>query len=462
MVLDPKLAAASGNPAPREITRELAAYAVRSSFAALPDHVRTEAARAFLNWMGCTLGGSHEPAVEMAIATAMEAGGNPQSSIIGHRQRTDVASAAFINCLSSSMLAFDDTHLATVTHPTGPVAAALLAHCEKAAVTGEEFINALALGIEIECRMSNVLLLPPAQGNVALYVTGLSGPIGAAAALGRLLGFDEQKMVWAIGLAAAQASGFRGTHASMAGLVVPALGARNGVAAAMLAAKGFTCTERILESEKGFVNVFSPGADLNRAVDGLGRDFELLNNAYKPYPAGIVIHAAIDACLDVKERLGADDGIADVVVKVHPLTLALTDRRTPTTTFEAQVSLYHWAACALLRGKAGVAEMRQDSIDDPAVAALRARIKAAPDPALGRDESVVEVTLPNQATLRSHVVNARGSIARPMTDDDLDAKFRLQANYVLPSRSTDELLRLCRDAASLRDVGKDIAAVLNA
>jgi len=447
-------------PAPRKITRELAAFAAHSSFAALPDHVRTETARAFLNWMGCVLGGCREPPIEIAVAAVAETGGNPQASIIGHRRRTDVASAAFVNCFSSSVLAFDDTHLATVTHPTGPVAAALFALCEKESVSGENFVNALALGIEIECRMSNVLLLPPSQANVGLYVTGLTGPIGAAAALGRLLNFDEQKMTWAIGIAAAQASGFRATHGSMTGLVVPALGARSAVAAAILASKGFTCSDMTLEAENGFVGIFAPGGDLARATDGLGRHFDLLSNAYKPYPCGIVIHPTIDACLEIAERLDTDAKLENVTITVHPLALTLTDRRSPITPLEAQISLQHWAAVALLRRSAGLAEVRQDCIDDPHVAALRARIAVIADPALRRDEATAEVCLAGRSSLQSHVASARGSANRPMTDHDLDTKFRAQANLILPSQATDELLRLCRDIATLRNVGKDIAAAL--
>jgi 2-methylcitrate dehydratase PrpD len=317
----------------------------------------------------------------------------------------------------------------------------------------------LALGIEIQCRLSNMLLLPPAAANVSLYITGITGPVGTAVALGRLFKFDVQRMIWAIGLAATQAAGFRGTHGSMAGLVVPAFGARSGVLAALLARKGFTCSEHILEGGKGFVDIFSADADLNRAVEGLGTQFELLANAYKPYPAGIVVHPAIDACLDIAERLGNPADIRAVRLTVHPLTLTLADRRQPKDPIEAQVSLYHWAAAAFLRKTAGVAELRQDYIDDPQVAAMKARIEAVGDAALGRDEAQAEVMLADGTSLRSHVANARGSIARPMTDAELDAKFRSQANTVLAKEQTDELLRLCRQASRLSDVGKDIARV---
>jgi 3-dehydroquinate dehydratase-2 len=139
----------------RAITHEIAAYAAASHYAALPENIRIETKRAFLNWVGCALGGSGEALASSAIGAVLMTGGAEQATIIGRRRRTDVASAAFVNCASSSALAYDDTHLATVTHPTGPVAAALLAYAETTPVTGEEFLNALALGIEIECRQSN-------------------------------------------------------------------------------------------------------------------------------------------------------------------------------------------------------------------------------------------------------------------------------------------------------------------
>ena len=452
----------ANQPARRAITRELAGYAAQSRWSALPDNVRAEAARAFTNWMGCVLGGCSQPAVELAAATVAELGGAAQASIVGHEARTDVASAAFVNCISSSILAFDDAHLATVTHPSGPVGAALFAFSQKQPVSGEDFLNAFALGIELTCRVSNLLVLPPSKMNVGFYVTGLSGPIGVAAAIGNLLGLDEQRMNAAIGLGASQSSGFRATHGTMTAHFRPGHAARCGVLAAMLAAKGFTSDDHALEADNGFVDVFAADADLGRAVDGLGSHFELLSNAYKPYPCGIVIHPTLDACMEVRRQFTPDTRIADVTLRVHPLAIKLTGVRTPATPLESHVSLYHWAAAALLRGSAGIAEMEQDCIDDPAVAALRARIQAVPDAAIGRDQSIVEVTLADGRSLRAHVLTTRGSAARPMTDDELDDKFRSQAGLRLPPHRVDELLRLCRGVASLRDVGREIAAVLHA
>jgi 2-methylcitrate dehydratase PrpD len=443
-------------PPVRAITRELARYASQARSAALPAHVRTEAARAFLNWVGCALGGCHEPAVDLAAATVTELGAPPQSSLVGRHQGTDMASAAFVNCISSSVLAFDDAHLATVTHPSGPVCAALLAFSETRRVSGEDFANALALGIELTCRLSNVLVLPPSQFNVGFYVTGLTAPIGVAAAIGNLLRLDEQQMNAALGLAASQASGFRATHGTMTAHFRPGHAARSGLFAALLASKGFTSDDHALEADKGFFDVYASHAQLDRAVDGLGEQFELLANAYKPYPCGIVIHPVLDACLEIRQQCG-DATPEQVRLSVHPLAIALTGVREPSTPLESHVSLYHWAAAALVRGAAGLPEMRQDCIDDPRIASLRARIEAVADPSIRRDQARVEVTLSDGRRLQAHVDQVRGSVGRPMTDAELDLKFRSQASQVLEPAKVEDLLQMCRGVVTLRDVGRDIS-----
>ena len=102
--------------------------------------------------------------------------------------------------------------------------------------------------------------------------------------------------------------------------------------------------DNILEAPKGFVDVFGSGGDLNRAVEGLGSHFELFANAYKPYPSGIVVQAAIDACLEIAQQLPQDAAIASVALTVHPMALELCGRREPANPVEAQISLFHWAA----------------------------------------------------------------------------------------------------------------------
>lgn len=443
------------------LTRELAHFAARSEFGHLPEHIRLEGAHAFLNWMGCALSGSRESAVTLAAAAVAEIGGPPQASIIGHVQGTDIASAAFVNAISSSVLAFDDAHYPTVTHPSSPIASAVLAFSERTAVDGESFLNALVLGMEITCRLGNVLVLPPSGFNAGFYLTGLTAPIGAALALGKMMHLDEQHLNWAIGLGASQSGGFRATHGTMTAHFRPGHAARGGVWAALLAAKGFTSDDHALEADKGFLDVFAPNADAHRALDRLGTHFEILNNAYKPYPCGIVIHPTLDACLAVRKQYGPGVVPRAVKLRVHPLALSMCGIREPVTPLEANISLYHCAAAALLRGQVGLAEMEPDFIADPAACALRARIEAVADPEVRQDRALVEVTLPDGQTLHSRVADAGGNGTRRMTAEALEAKFIAQASLVLDPTKVEQLRQLCLGVASLKDVGREIRAVLH-
>ncbi len=173
----------------------------------LPDGVRKEATRTLLNWVGCAVGGSRHETVDTAISALSPFSGPAQATVLGRHERMDVLHAALMNGISSHIFDFDDTHLRTIIHPAGPVASAILALAEYRSVTGAEFLNALVLGAEVECRIGNAVY--PAHYDVGWHITGTVGPFGAAAAVGKLLHLNEQQMVWALSLAATQPVGLR-------------------------------------------------------------------------------------------------------------------------------------------------------------------------------------------------------------------------------------------------------------
>ncbi len=451
--------------APPPVTDILARFSTETRYADLPPAVKQEAVRAFVNWMGCVLGGSLEPAPRFALEVVEETGGRPQASLIGLSQRTDVANAAFVNCISSSVLGYDDAHLATVTHPTGPVAAALFAQGEAKPMSGPDFLAALAVGMELECRLALALMVKPAEFNVGFYINGLVGPIGAAVAVGRILDLDTRQMAAAIGIAASQGGGFRSVQGSMTSHFRPGHAARCGVWAAQLAAKGFTCTDASIEAPFGFASVFSTNARFSEVTDGLGERFEFLTNGYKPYPCGIVFHPALDACLNARASLDlgpaplSEADFVEIGLQVHPLALSLTGKRTPANPLHAQISLFHCAAAALLRGQVGIREMNQACIDDPDVVALRNVITAEANADLGKDEALVEILMSDGTRASAHVTVPRGSRDRPLTDLELDAKFIAQALEVFPSSVAEALLARCRDVETTDDVGGSISSV---
>src|SRR4051812_36426132 len=151
---------AKTSPADSAITEAIADFALSASFASLSADVQRESVRTVVNWVGCALGGAPTPTVEAAIKGLQSYSSPGRCRVLGRRERFDAPGAALINCLSSAAHAFDDTHLATITHPTGPVISGLLALAETKTISGEEFLAAQMIGMEIECRLSSVMVAP--------------------------------------------------------------------------------------------------------------------------------------------------------------------------------------------------------------------------------------------------------------------------------------------------------------
>ena len=220
------------------VTRALARWAAAGRFEDVPVNVRKEAIRTLLNYVGVAVGGSHHETVDVAVAALSPFSGPPQATLLGRRERLDVMTAAFVNGVSSQVFDFDDTHLKTIIHPGGPIISALLAMAEYHPVNGKAFLNALVLGVEAALRIGNAVY--PDHYDRGWHITSTAGPFGAALAAGKVLGLDEQRMVWALGLAASQPVGLRESFGSMNKSFNPGRAASNGLFAAILASKGFT------------------------------------------------------------------------------------------------------------------------------------------------------------------------------------------------------------------------------
>src|SRR6476660_1305184 len=179
---------------PGEITARLTDYIMAARWSDLPAPVRHEALRSFVNIMGCTIGGARHEVVDLADRTLGEYSGEPHSTVIGRGHKADALHACLINCLGSSIYSYDDTHAEAVVHPAGPVAAAALALAERQSCSGTDFLLALALGVEMTCRLSKALSVPPAKSPVAWSQTGITAGIGAAVAAARLLKLDTTRL----------------------------------------------------------------------------------------------------------------------------------------------------------------------------------------------------------------------------------------------------------------------------
>ena len=423
------------------ITRTLARFVATHPSRGWSDAVDHEAHRTFLNWAGCAVGAAEHEAARAALAAVAMLQPAPQATVLGRRERVDMASAALVNGITSHTFDFDDTHLKTIIHPAGPVASALFALAEVTGATGRQLVDALVLGIDVSCRLGNVMY--PDHYDRGWHITGSTGTLGAAAGCARLLGLDEARTAMALGIAASQPVGMREQFGTMTKPFHPGGAARAGLLSALLAKHGFTASPKAIEAPRGYVQVVSGKCDWREATDELGERFEISFNTYKPFACGIVIHPAIDACAQLRARGVRPEEVERIELRVHPLVLELTGKKEPQDGLQGKFSVYHGCAAGLFFGQAGEGEYEDAVVRREDVAALRRKVVATVDEAI--DEAAADVTAILKDGRREHVfvAHAIGSLERPMTDANLEAKFRSLAEPVMGARRTADLIDAC-------------------
>ena len=433
-----------------DVTKILARWIVSVKANDIPAPVRREGVRTFVNWLGCAVGGARHEAADRALAALMPFSGPPRAAILGRAERTDELHA-LINGIASHVHDFDDTHLKTIIHPAGPVASALLAIAESRHVSGADFLTALIVGIEVECRIGNCVY--PDHYDRGWHITGTAGVFGAAAAAGKMLGLNELQMTWALGIAATQSSGFREMFGTMCKSFHPGKAAQNGAASAYMAKAGFDSSLRAIEAPRGFANVMSTKQDYAEITEGLGTRWESAMNTYKPFACGIVIHPAIDGCRQIfRADKPASADIVSVDLLCHPLVQELTSKPTPQTGLEGKFSVFHAAAFALLHGDGDQSAFTDAAVRDPEVIALRSRVHLKTDRAVHEAACDIVVTLKGGHKLERKVAHAVGSLEKPLTDTELSEKFAKQADAVLGREATGKLIDLAWKLESLADM----------
>lgn len=295
---------------------------------------------AFLNYYAVTQSGCHEMAVEIAVKEALfEGTGNYQP--IGREEKLSLIDCVRIDCLSSAIQAYDDIHFSTTTHPCGPVASAILGVSRFKDVTVKDAIEALKIGMEVECRFAKALFMKPH----GWYPTGIVGGIGASVAVGRLLHFDENQMAQVMSLAAAYVSGNRGTHGSMTGSYVPAIAAASGFRAAMLVDHGFTSSVGAITGGNGLFALMNKDADLKGALEDIGHVYISEETSCKPYPFGFITFAPID-CVE-KIKVDPKD-ITKMELEISKRCHLLGYNKAPKNQYEGLVSIPYIVARGLV------------------------------------------------------------------------------------------------------------------
>ena len=421
------------------VTQLLAHFVATHPSRGWSDAVDHAAHRTFLNWLGCAVGAAEHESVQAALAAVRLLQPAPQASVLGRRDKVDMASAALLNGISSHTFDFDDTHLKTIIHPAGPVASALLALAEHTGASGRALMDALVLGIDVSCRVGNAMY--PDHYDRGWHITGSTGTVGAAAGCARLLGLSEAQTAMALGIAASQPIGMREQFGSMTKPFHPGGAARAGLMSALLAQQGFTASPKALEAPRGMMQTISTKNEWSEITQGLGQQFEIVLNTFKPFACGIVIHPCIDGCAQLRAQGITPEQIASLEIRVHSLVLELTGKKEPADGLQAKFSVYHGCAAGLMFGRAAEEEFSDAIVTRPDMVVLRRKVVATVDDSI--DESAADLTavLTDGRRVHLRVEHAIGSLQNPMTDAQLEAKFHGLSDAVLGAAQTSELIR---------------------
>nr|ALV86748.1 hypothetical protein [uncultured bacterium P2N8] len=430
-----------------------------------------EAARLLvLDWLGSALAGigTDTGRIFLEYARLQPAG---KVTLLGLAEGRSVEVAALVNGALSHIVEMDDVERASVTHPGAVVVPAALAVAERVGASGPDLLAAIVAGYEIMVRVGAAL---GAEHYYHFHNTSTAGVFGAAAAAGWLLGLDRDRLVWALGNAGTQASGLWqfNDEGALTKPLHPGRAAANGVLAATLSRLGLTGARNILEGERGFFAGLAPRGDPQRVVAQLGEPDQPLRVrqiSIKPHASCRHTHAPIDAALALRAQLPADALIDGVRISTYKAALTLCDKADPHTSPDAKFSLQFCVASALLRGKVGLAEFSDTALAGKDLRALLPRIEVAVDAAReaaypGCWSAAVSVTLADGRTLQAAQERPKGDPENPLTEAELEAKFRgLAAAGKVSATDTERLLGWLRalatpaplDPLPLRELARD-------
>lgn len=400
--------APSNGKAPGEgLTRRLS-RSVRAR--EVTDADRAQAERYVRDWLGSYVAGRAAPAGRLLTAYGGRAG--------------DLESRVFLASALSHVTETDDLHRASVTHPGCVVIPVALLLARDRGLGGHRVLRAVLVGYEVMTRVGEAL--GPAHYRL-FHNTATAGVFGSAAAAASLLELDEDRWTWSLGNAGTQAAGLWqfNEEGAMSKPLHAGHAASAGLRAALLAAEGLTGPEAILEGDKGLFRALCPDADPG-AVVAEGSEWKLPETSMKPYPCCRHVHPAIDAALEVREKL---DGAMPVRVQIrsYPAALGVTDRPHPTTPDEARFSIQYAVATTLLRGRPGLSAFEPATIEESEVRELLNRIEVDSDPVLAeaypeRWGAAVQVEAESGALHTARRASAQGDPECPLDDQQLDAK----------------------------------------
>ena len=458
------------------LVQALAGMMAEAQKSGVPAPVRVSVRQRILDTLGICVAASTLPTSAAVQRFAAAQGGRPEAHAVGVPVALPAALAALVNGTLAHSLDYDDTHLPSVLHPSATVVPACLAAAERVGATGGQTINAIAAGLEACVRLG--MAGYDEQGRNSIYfdrgqhATSICGTIAAAGAVASLLGLDADGIAHAMSVSVSMAGGV--IEANRTGGTVKRLhcgwGAHAAVSAALLAVEGITGPPTVLEGRFGFFRAFLDDEyDAAAITDGLGERWCVPDINFKPYPANHFTHAGIDAAIALRRRGLRVEDISSLVLGVsapvlHTIGAPIEIKRRPDTGYQAQFSGPFTVAAALLGGHGlglGLDDFTDELARDPRRRELAAKVDVVEDAACTQAfprqfAAVLTATMVTGDTVSERVMVNRGGPQRPLSDEELNAKFADNVKYQLDERGAEAL----RSAVRSLDDGGVVSAFL--
>jgi 2-methylcitrate dehydratase PrpD len=459
------------------LLREVSGFAADVRDGNVEEEILIDARRRVTDIIGISLAASGMEPARIVEGVIRGWGGEEQASIIGKAERYPAASAALVNGTLAHSLDYDDTHLPSVLHPSAAVVPAALAAAEASGAAGRDLLCAVAAGDELVVRVG-MAGYDTGLGNSVffekgLHATSIAGTLGAALAAAMVYGLGEEEIGHAVAISASMGAGI--IEANRTGGTVKRVhcgwAAHAGVAAAELASGGLTGPPTVFEGRFGFLQAYlDDTANADALIRGLGENWELTRIFFKPYPANHFTHAGIDAAirlreegLEIEEIESIELGVASPVLRT--IAQPEDEKARPRTGYAAQFSGPFTIATALTGG-GGLGVSLEDFTDevvrDPMKLDLASRVRCFADEECDRIfpnqfPAVLRVHLKNGETREARVSHNRGGPENPLGDEELVAKFRINATRALPEGDAEDLRIALQDLENLDRVDDRLA-----
>jgi 2-methylcitrate dehydratase PrpD len=411
------------------LTRQLGKFSSSLEFKKIPKSAVETVKRGFIDCVGVMFAGRDEPVVKV-LQESLLFPASGEARILFDKGRTSSPEAALLNATAGHALDYDD--VAIDGHPSVVLVPAVLAEGERLRSSGAELITAYVAGYETWAELAS--RDADKHHSKGWHPSGVFGAVAAAAAGARLAKLDAARATHAIAAAASMAGGLTANFGSMIKPLQVARAAQSGLLAARLAAKGFTASPDALEHRGGFLTAFSPNG--RTRLDGeiaAGRDWHILRNglSIKRYPVCYALHRSIDGLL----ALGSGgkiipEKITEIELSIGKFQAGMLRHSRPQNALDAKFSAEFAAASAVVAGRVGLAELRDEFVRSAPVQALFPRVKVTavddpdPDEPLFSRSDSVRVTLADGTVLAGEPVrHAKGHARNPVGMDELRLKF---------------------------------------